>query len=332
MPLIGTFGAGSAGGYGQRKGVVKLNDVGIDILLVAGGGGGGTCAVGAGGGGGVVLVPAPNGTELLNLKVANDIVIGGGGAGGDQPANPGLPNGVTGGDTTIDSVAGQIIAKGGGRNDAPGGSGGGPGRGAACVPCNAIQGCQAGVSGTYGFGFGGAAMPPATGNGGTRLAGGAGGASARGSNASGPGGDPVGSAGPGGAGKTVSPTFPGISLGASGVVAGGGGGSVYPYGPNLGAGNGGPGGGGRGASNPTGSATGGTAQTGGGGGSAGVDVQLFNPGASTKGANGGSGVAAFRIPSAYPSVVATPGTNTVTCTPCGSKTAKFTVTGTLTIS
>jgi hypothetical protein len=43
-------------------------------------------------------------------------------------------------------------------------------------------------------------------------------------------------------------------------------------------------------------------------------------------------VAAFRIPSAYPSVVATPGTNTVTCTPCGSKTAKFTVTGTLTIS
>ena len=126
-------------GFGSG-GAVKLNDVGIDILLVAGGGGGGGEATGAGGGGGVVLIPAPNGTELLNLNVANDIVIGGGGAGGTPPP----ANAETGVDSTIDSVAGQLIAKGGGRNSNPGGSGGGPPRGGQNMPCNAIQGCQAG--------------------------------------------------------------------------------------------------------------------------------------------------------------------------------------------
>ena len=143
-------------GFGSG-GSVKLNDVGIDILLVAGGGGGGTCATGAGGGGGVVLIPAPNGTNLLNLSVENTIVIGGGGAGGVVSPPPG--NGDTGVDTTIDSTAGQIIAKGGGRNFNPGGSGGGPGRGTQNAPCNAIQGCQAGVSGSFGFGFGGGVNP-----------------------------------------------------------------------------------------------------------------------------------------------------------------------------
>ena len=36
MPIIGSFGAGSAGGYGQRKGGLQPYD--IDFLLVAGGG------------------------------------------------------------------------------------------------------------------------------------------------------------------------------------------------------------------------------------------------------------------------------------------------------
>ena len=106
-------------GFGSG-GSVKLNDVGIDILLVAGGGGGGTCATGAGGGGGVVLIPAPNTTELLNLNVENTIVIGNGGSGGGLQPAPAPGNGDTGGDSTIDSTAGQIIAKGGGRNFNPG--------------------------------------------------------------------------------------------------------------------------------------------------------------------------------------------------------------------
>ena len=55
-------------GFGSG-GSVKLNDVGIDILLVAGGGGGGAQALGGGGGGGVVLIPAPNGTvEALEVQ------------------------------------------------------------------------------------------------------------------------------------------------------------------------------------------------------------------------------------------------------------------------
>jgi hypothetical protein len=39
MPILGSFGAGSKGGYGQRKGGAKKYD--IDFLVIAGGASGG---------------------------------------------------------------------------------------------------------------------------------------------------------------------------------------------------------------------------------------------------------------------------------------------------
>ena len=49
MPILGSFGASSAGGFGQRKGSKKLE--GIDYLVVAGGGAGGGDLGNAAGGG-----------------------------------------------------------------------------------------------------------------------------------------------------------------------------------------------------------------------------------------------------------------------------------------
>jgi hypothetical protein len=54
MPIIGSFGAGSAGGYGQRKGGCpkELSELGIMILAGGGGGDGWTGSANAGAGAG----------------------------------------------------------------------------------------------------------------------------------------------------------------------------------------------------------------------------------------------------------------------------------------
>ena len=62
MPIIGTIGAGSAGGFGQRKG--GLAPVDVDYLLVAGGGGGQGGARSGGGGAGGYRTSFPGGTKL----------------------------------------------------------------------------------------------------------------------------------------------------------------------------------------------------------------------------------------------------------------------------
>jgi hypothetical protein len=51
MPIIGSFAAGSAGGYGQRKGIARQPYT-ADFLVIAGGGGGGRDRGGGGGAGG----------------------------------------------------------------------------------------------------------------------------------------------------------------------------------------------------------------------------------------------------------------------------------------
>ena len=55
MPIIGSFGAGSAGGYGQRKGAGLVpNPFSADYLMVAGGAAG-RGQIGGGGGAGGLL-------------------------------------------------------------------------------------------------------------------------------------------------------------------------------------------------------------------------------------------------------------------------------------
>jgi hypothetical protein len=49
MPIIGSIGGGSAGGFGQRKG---LGGYDANFLVIAGGGGGGRDRGGGGGAGG----------------------------------------------------------------------------------------------------------------------------------------------------------------------------------------------------------------------------------------------------------------------------------------
>lgn len=100
--------------------------------------------------------------------------------------------------------------------------------------------------------------------------------------------------------------------------AGGGGGGSYGTG-----GSGGTGGGGAGGS-AGGSATAGTANTGGGGG---------GTGSAPTGGAGGSGIVIVRVPSST-GISVSPCTNTVTnCVgPANDKVAKFTVSGTLTVS
>lgn len=131
------------------------------------------------------------------------------------------------------------------------------------------------------------------------------------------------SGGSGGSGSPVTSIFgcgPQPFYGpTNGVYAGGGGGS----GCGGTAGSGGPGGGGAGANGPSNTpGTAGTANTGGGAGGTGSD----NPGAA-----GGSGVVLMKIPSANgASIAIAPCANTITCQ-AGTKVARFTVSGTLTI-
>lgn len=127
MPIIGSIGAGSAGGFGQRKGGVAGLEA--NYLVVAGGGGGGKTYAGGGGGGGMrVSYDTPiAGDPIILPNDTYTITIGAGGTGG-KPGSNGTDSSIAG--PSIDTFA----SSGGGRgmsNHAgvapalPGGSGGG---------------------------------------------------------------------------------------------------------------------------------------------------------------------------------------------------------------
>jgi hypothetical protein len=226
----GTGGAGTAAiGYGGGAGAPA--SVAIEGLIVAGGGGGagGTGAMGSGGGGGGAL-PFSN---VAIVAGAYNVVVGGGGVGGDAPGN--------GANSSFDGM----VAIGGGagglsspsppvKNGQPGGSGGGGSSGGF------------GGAGTAGQGFAG-------GNGDSQAASGAGGGGGAGQAGS-PGNGPVGGAGGNG-----------ILWSGAWFAGGGGGNGQFGYG------NGGSGGGGRGGAGGNPGVAGQPNSGGGGGGGTGYN-------------------------------------------------------------
>ena len=243
----------------------------VDTVIVAGGAGGGFNSGGGGAGGLRDL------TSIPVTATGYPITVGAGGAGGG-PAGP-TRTGSTGSNsvaalstpyTSAGGGGGKAVGPGSGVN---GGSGGGVGAG--CGPATGGAGNTPPVSPSQGNPGGDFTIHPG-GNGST---GGGGATTAGADEPTGP--TKHGSAG--GAGKDVSPNYPGQPN--SGIYAGGGGGGAFSYPPgspgNCG-GAGGTGGGGNGGGPP---ATGfaGTTNTGGGGGGG-------TAGSGGGGGNGGSGI------------------------------------------
>jgi len=315
MPIIGSIGGGSAGGYGQRKGGIA--PIAADYLIVGGGASGGTGDHSGGGGAGGYRTSFPGGTQVEIKGGDNTVTVGAGGAAVVNPPSPGpfYKNGNQGSDsdiqgvTTITSAGGGCGLEASGANTAPYGEGGSGGGGYYLAGSGPRQG--------FGFGLGNIpnVSPPQGNPGGqgaptTNGGGGGGGAGSPGN--TGPSG-PEG--GPGGNGATTNIT------GSPVTYAGGGGGGTYGMG-NPGGSGGSGGGGAGGPMNSSGSPGENGKGAGGGGGSFGV------PATPPSGA-GGHGRVIIRFPSA--SVITTaPGTNTVTNHPGGDKLATFNVTGTLT--
>ena len=289
----------------------------IDYTVIAGGGGGGGGVGSGGGAGGMVSSYCnPSAAALITKSGTYNVVVGAGGAGIPAPEQGPGTDGVDSSFETITATAGGRGTKqdGGG----PGGSGGGgPGYG----PPTGVAGsgntpaAPAALGGPQGNSGGTNPTSPGVPYG----SGGGGGAGAVGSNIPGVSND----GGAGGAGRANSIT------GAPVLYAGGGGGS--PYGNPAGTTAGGSGGGGN-SGNPASPAPvqasmAGTVNLGGGGGGTGESPKTI------AGGSGGSGVVYLRFPSAA-NVVVSPGTNTVTtCVgPANDKVAKFTVSGTNTIT
>jgi len=98
MPIIGSFGAGAAGGYGQRKG--SKGPPLMDYLVVAGGGGGQQGGAGAGG----YRTSFPGGTQMeLEAGTPYPVTVGAGSNPGTQRASNSI---AVGGTFTIDSTGG----------------------------------------------------------------------------------------------------------------------------------------------------------------------------------------------------------------------------------
>ena len=284
----------------------------VDYLVVAGGGGSGKSEnpAGAGGGGGYrTTFPSPgcNAGAFPITATAFPITVGGGGAAGCSPRC-----GVNGANSIFSTIT---SAGGGGGGGAPPGGGssngvaGGSGGGGAFLSSGGA-GNTPPVSPPQGN-TGGNGIPGAPPNAANFASGGGGGANAAGGNAS------SGVGGNGGAGATNSIN------GSSTAYAGGGGGGKRCAASGS-AGSGGAGGGGDGSKASCTAGAAGTANTGGGAGGGG----LFGAGSQ-----GGSGVVVLRFPGPTSATVA-PGTNTLsTCVgSCNEKVARFTVSGTLTIS
>ena len=229
MPIIGSIGGGSAGGFGQRKGGVA--PIAADYLIVAGGASGSTGDHSGGGGAGGYRTSFPGGTEIEIKGGDNTVTVGAGGAAIVNPPNP-LPqykNGNQGSDsdiqgvTTITSAGGGCGLEGSGANISPYGEGGSGGGGYYVASSGPRQG--------FGFGLGNIpnVSPPQgnPGGQGSPTAGGGGGGGAGSPGNAGPSG-PEG--GPGGDGSTTNIT------GSPVTYAGGGGGGTYGMGSPGGSG------------------------------------------------------------------------------------------------
>lgn len=331
MPIIGSIGGGSAGGYGQRKG--GLAPVDIDYLVIAGGAGGGA-ARGGGGGAGGYRTSFPGGTQLtLEGGASYTITVGAGGTGRTNPIAP-YPisdnTGVSGNPSSFEHSAGTLSSTGGGAERWP----------TTYMPAPN----QAGANGGSGGGAQGRFPEPAgTGNAGgyTPSEGNPGGSSSGGSLPlnifSGGGGGGANQSGAPNPGATVAGNggngSPSTITGSDVTRAGGGGGGVGtgasgPQ-PSTG-GTGGSGGGGNGGkvgpTVPEYSGSPATVNTGSGGGGSGY-FESPTEIVSLSG-NGGSGVIIIRGPASAKFTVS-PGTNTVTTAPGGEQIATFTVSGTL---
>jgi hypothetical protein len=89
-----------------------LTDLVLEQALVVGGGGGGGWTIGGGGGGGGVIDFAPESGLRLLANQTYSIVVG---AGGSNQANVGnWPNGLNGGDSSLDLLSTNLVALGGG--------------------------------------------------------------------------------------------------------------------------------------------------------------------------------------------------------------------------
>ena len=312
MPLLGTFGAASARGFGRSisSGIALV----VNYLIVAGGGGGGS---GPGGGGGAGGFRTGNNLTVVS-GTSYTVTVGGGGTGGGNGLQPGL-KGNSGSDSafsTVTSTGGG--AGGGGNNTAPlssgadGGSGGGGGT-TGPGPGPGGSGNTPSFSPSQGNNGGTGNMGP-TAPAGFRSGGGGGGASGVGGAGS-PSLPSIGGNGGAGSASTIS--------GTSVTYAGGGGGGAKNDGGS--AGTGGSGGGSNGSvGNST--APNATTNTGGGGGGGGNDP---GPG-SGNGGNGGSGIVIVSHLNTYGNATAT-GTYTLTNVG-GYKRYAFTGSGTITFS
>lgn len=295
MPILGSFAAGGKGGYG--RGGKKI--ISLDYLIVAGGSGANNIRPGGAGGQRFSAYgPSPlnTGTQIEMISGTDyPITIGAGGA-----ANAPQPD-LKGHDSEITINEGTITATGGGpgANDGTGTGGCGGGADGRGGPRPINTGNEGGFSPPEGQ-DGGLATP------GVNVGSGGGGTGSDGTSSSG--------GGHGGSGVSVSITGSSVTRGG-----GGGGGSS----PGTAAGSGGPGGGGNGGPNTVAGSPG-AANTGGGAGAGGDNI----PGG---GATGGSGIVVLRAP-ADNSFTVTPGTNTTSTAPDGTKVATFTVSGTVKVS
>jgi hypothetical protein len=319
MPIIGSIGAGSARGFGQRgkgKGPPQV----IDYLIISGGGGGSPSnGGGAGAGGFRISYDSPLATCSITIDAGTyDVVVGAGGSGGGSPGSPPSTPSTQGNDSTFNpggtDLVDSITSTGGGIGSPnsgcrSGGSGGGFPQYAGGSPQSGTGGNAGGYSPPEGQPGGGVNTIPCH----SRSSGGG---------------------GAGGAGQPDSaPTRPRGHDGGPGVassitgspVTRGGGGASGANGSEP-IGFGGPGGGGNGANSGT-AANAGAAGTGGGGG-AGGDGNYSNG----AGKNGGSGVVIIRLPGCR-SISVSPCANTITsCVgPTNDKVATFNTTGTFTL-
>jgi hypothetical protein len=285
MPIIGSLGGGSAGGFGQRKGAAKYE---ITYLVVAGGGAGNGNAAGGAGGGGLI-----ESTTEVAKGTSYTVTVG---AGGVAPAVKGPDSSISGGDLNV-VAAGGGTAGGLSENGQTGGAGGGGGAqydppvfGAGYLGGAGNTPILSPSQGTNG-GNGNPTYPYPSGGYYTILAGGGGG-----------GGGPLAQVGPNASNSVAAKGADGSTSNITGTptyYAGGGSGQWYPGG--SGSPVGGQGGGGIGG--PYGPGPVGDGVDGLGGG-AGNDGQ-------TRKAYGGSGVVILRIPTASYSGTTT-GSPTVT--------------------
>ena len=302
MPIIGSFGAGSKGGFG-RGGAALVE--GVDFLVVAGGGGGAAREGGAGGGGGYVSSTAEgtgggspaSATRTFEVGTAYIVTVGAGGSGQSDTSPPATQ----GSSSILQDLNETLTVYGGGKTSGPSpsatlGSGGGIGPGnASSNPTGQITTSGQGYPGG---GAGACGLSPPQCNGG-----GGGGANATGQSGT------DGNAGDGGAGLTS-------AIDSTGR-AGGGGGSGRDSVPMT------PGsatdGGGAGVLGPGAAGIPGTPNTGGGGGTSGWPDQV--------GGNGGSGIVLLKYPDNY-SITFSPGVTASTNTSGGFKTTTITATST----